>query len=477
MGRDTAGGFTIRDQTSSAPRVLVIDDSDGIRRHLAQLLEPRGWAIDTAGDGRRGIALVEAGAAPDVILLDVMMPELDGVATLRVLRERHPEIPVIMLSVVGRASTIVETMQLGAHDYVNKPFDEEELLFSLENALRAGARRGADSGPVSEEPVWQGALAEVRVLLERVADTDVTALILGESGVGKEIVAREVHAASVRHAGPFVKVNCAALPGELLESELFGHEKGAFTGALQRKQGKFELAQGGTIFLDEIGEMSAELQAKLLHVLQDGSYTRLGGNLELRADARVVAATHRDLAALVVDGGFRQDLYFRLNVVTFRIPPLRERRAELPQLIDLFLDRSARRYRRPRPELSDRLLNLFECHPFPGNVRELENLIKRVVVFESEEQVIAALARGRGRGAGQGPAAFSKVLDEMEATAGQVPLRDVGRRAAIEAQRETISQVLEQTGWNRKEAAELLGVSYKTLLHKIMDCGLTPPGA
>ena len=457
-----------------SPRVLVIDDSDGVRRHLVELLEPRGWAVDTASDGRRGIALIESGAAPDLVLLDVMMPRMDGLTTLRFLRENHPDVPVVMLSVVGRAATIVEAMQLGACDYLNKPFEEDELMAALEAARGAPGAGSPKREAPDDEPVWQGALAEVRVLLERVADTDVTALILGESGVGKEIVARAVHDTSARRDGPFVKVNCAALPGELLESELFGHEKGAFTGALQRKAGKFELAEGGTIFLDEIGEMSRDLQAKLLHVLQDGSYSRLGGNAELRADARVVTATHRDLAALVAEGAFRQDLYFRLNVVTFRLPPLRERRAEIPRLIDHFLERAARRYRRPRPELSPALLGQLERYEFPGNVRELENLMKRVVVFQDEEPVIAALQRGRERLRGGSPAAFSRVLDEMEASAGDVPLRDVGRRAAIEAQREAIEQVLDRTSWNRKRAAELLGVSYKTLLQKIRDCGLTP---
>ncbi|MDH3686752.1 MAG: sigma-54 dependent transcriptional regulator, partial [Myxococcales bacterium] len=298
--------------------------------------------------------------------------------------------------------------------------------------------------------------------------------ILGESGVGKEIVAREVHATSNRSGGSFVKVNCAALPGELLESELFGHEKGAFTGALQRKPGKFEQADGGTIFLDEIGEMSAALQAKLLHVLQDGSFVRLGGNEEQHADVRVVTATHRDLATLVRNRQFREDLFFRLNVVTVTVPPLRERAEEIPALVDHFLARSAKRYRRPRPELSPRLIALLQRYPFPGNVRELENLIKRVVVFESEEPVVAALARGGERAAARGLEAFNRVVDEMEATAGDLPLRDVGRRAAIEAEREAIDRVLQQTAWNRKQAAQLLGVSYKTLLHRIRECGLEP---
>jgi transcriptional regulator with PAS, ATPase and Fis domain len=310
-------------------------------------------------------------------------------------------------------------------------------------------------------------------VLEQISDTDVTVLLQGESGVGKEVVARAVHETSLRTRGPFVKVNCAALPGSLLESELFGYERGAFTGAAARKPGRFELASGGTMFLDEIGEMSQALQAKLLHVLQDGRFTRLGGNREIAVDARIVAATNRDLGELAQRGAFREDLYFRLNVVSLRIPPLRERTEELPALVDYLLRRAAERYQRPLPRLSAKLLALLERHPFPGNVRELENMLKRVLVFGSEAPVIRDLISGAGRGRMERDS-FERLLEEVEAHAGDLPLREVGRRASLEAERGAIERALHHTAWNRKQAARLLGVSYKTLLQKIRDCGLDP---
>ena len=460
-------------------RVLVVDDAEGIRAYLANLLELRGYAVDTAEDGRSALALLEGGAAPDVVLLDVMMPGQDGLETLRRIRDLDPQLPVVMLSVVGRASTIVEAMQLGAADYLNKPFQEEELEAALQGALERRAlaqERDRLAGEViaqGESVVWgSDAMLAVRALLEQVADTDVTMLIQGESGVGKEIVARTAHELSPRRERPFVKVNCAALPADLLESELFGYEKGAFTGASGRKYGKFELAHTGTIFLDEIGEMSPVLQAKLLQVLQDGCFSRLGGNQELRVDVRVLCATNRRLQEMVRAGEFREDLYFRLDVVSVRIPPLRERREEIPALVDGFLRRFSARYEKPVTQLSPVFMEELLRHPFPGNVRELENLIKRVVVLGDEEMILSDLRRGdRGRARS---AALRALLDGLEQSAGALPLREVGRRAALEAERETIDRVLHYTNWNRKAAARLLGVSYKTLLQKIRGCGLLP---
>jgi two-component system response regulator AtoC len=297
----------------------------------------------------------------------------------------------------------------------------------------------------------------------------VTVLIEGESGVGKEIVARAVHDLSRRRDRRFVKVNCAALPGTLLESELFGYERGAFTGAVARKPGRFELASGGTIFLDEIGEMSLALQAKLLHVLQDGRFSRLGGNKEIEVDARVIAATNRDLEELAQRGSFREDLYFRLNVVNVEVPPLRERREEIGALIDHLLRRASARYRRPLVPLTAKLRELLENHALPGNVRQLENLLKRVVVLGSEEPVMRELLSGRL----SRQRTCDQLLDEVTETAGELSLREVGRRASVEAERDVIEQTLLRTQWNRKKAARLLGVSYKTLLQKIRDCGIT----
>lgn len=458
--------------------MLVVDDAEGIRSYLASLLELKGYEVDTAEDGRSALALLEGGAAPDVVILDVMMPGIDGLETLRRMRRLYSDLPVVMLSVVGKASTIVEAMQLGAADYLNKPFEEEELeviLGKLEERRRLEAEReelleAMEEGRV--ETVWRSEpMLKIREVIENVSEADVTVLIQGESGVGKEIVARAVHSTSSRSRGPFIKVNCAALPEELLESELFGYEKGAFTGATFRKPGKFEVANKGTIFLDEIGEMSPALQAKMLQVLQDTEFTRLGGNKEIVVDVRVVCATNQPLLEMVTQKTFREDLYFRLNVVSIDIPPLRDRREEIPDLVDTFLRRYSAQYRKSLRPLSAQLIKAFEHYEFPGNVRELENMIKRIVVLESEDSILDELAR-RAAGQESGRSALRALLEEIEETAGDLPLREVGRRVALQAERETIERALQRTSWNRKQAAKLLNVSYKTLLQKIRDCGL-----
>jgi two-component system, NtrC family, response regulator AtoC len=331
-------------------------------------------------------------------------------------------------------------------------------------------------------------MREVRELVGRVADTDVTVLIRGESGTGKELVARAVHAASPRRDRPFIKVNCAALPAELLESELFGFERGAFTGAIQHKPGKFEFANHGTMFLDEISEMGAPLQSKLLQVLQDGEFARLGGRQDVRVDVRVLAATNRDLERAVADGQLREDLFFRLNVVCITLPPLRQRRDEIPGLTRYFLDHYAAHYNKPSPALATDTLRLFAEYDWPGNVRELENLIKRMVILGTDapirKEVAEAIAR---RTSAPGPI---PALQPSETAAAPNPagepapsplaapsaltgsLKDIARSAAREAERVLIARTLQQTRWNRREAAEILGISYKALLYKIKEAEL-----
>ncbi len=336
-------------------------------------------------------------------------------------------------------------------------------------------------------------MREVHDLISRVADTDVTVLVRGESGTGKELVARAIHAASPRRHRTFVKVNCAALPSELLESELFGFERGAFTGAIQHKPGKFEFAHNGTMFLDEISEMHQPLQSKLLQVLQDGEFSRLGGRGDVRVDARIVTATNRDLDAAVANGGFRADLYFRLNVVSITLPPLRQRRDEIPELTNLFVRRYSEHYNKPPLTLANDTRRLFEEYEWPGNVRELENLIKRAVVLGSDESIRRDLADAiAGRHlrmspipllqprADASPAAAAPVAPRAAAPPPPPPapaavtgsLKDIARHAAREAERELISRTLQQTRWNRREAAEILGISYKALLYKIKEADL-----
>jgi two-component system response regulator AtoC len=337
-------------------------------------------------------------------------------------------------------------------------------------------------------------MREVRDLVSRVADTDVTVLIRGESGTGKELVARAIHATSPRQNKPFVKVNCAALPSELLESELFGFERGAFTGAIQQKPGKFEFANHGTMFLDEISEMHAPLQSKLLQVLQDGEFARLGSRNDVRVDVRIVAATNRDLDRAVADGQFREDLYFRLNVVCITLPPLRQRKDEIPALSALFLEQYAEHYNKQPLVLAQDTLRLFSEYDWPGNVRELENLVKRAVILGSDESIrreIADAIAARTRAAGAIPALQHAALSPSAAAparaagsksngaaaaaapAGPVgSLKDIARQAAREAERELIFRTLQQTRWNRREAAEILGISYKALLYKIKEAEL-----
>ena len=318
--------------------------------------------------------------------------------------------------------------------------------------------------PTSCTPLLDGSpqMRAIAIVIENIADTDATVLIHGESGVGKDLVARAVHGAS-RRRGPFIKVNCAAIPQGLLESELFGHEKGAFTGAHRRKPGQFEYASKGTIYLDEIAELPLALQAKLLHVLQDFRFNRVGGHEPLEVDMRVIAATNRNLEEAMAGGAFREDLYYRLNVVEIKVPPLRERREEIPELASRFLARFNAQYGRQKQLRPKTLARLTE-HTWPGNVRELENVIRRLVVLEDGERAIEALAtRGRnGHCSGPRPS-FPEGL------------REVGRRGAREAERKVLAEVLERVTWNRAEAARILQVSYKTLLTKIAECGLTPP--
>ena len=318
---------------------------------------------------------------------------------------------------------------------------------------------------IDRMPLFSGhhRMREIHSIIESIADTDTTVLIRGESGVGKDLIARAVHTASTRRDAPFVKVNCAAIPQELLESELFGHEKGAFTGAHRRKLGHFEYANKGTIYLDEIGELPIALQAKLLHVLQDFRFQRVGGHAVLQVDARVIAATNGDLEEAMKRGEFRQDLYYRLNVVEIRVPPLRERREEIPILANWFLAKFNAQYGRQKRLMPETLAQLC-VHPWFGNVRELENAIRRLVVLSDGEQIVDALVGGRPTSL---VTASRPIINES--------LREIARRGAREAERKALAEVLDRVKWNRAEASRILKVSYKTLLNKISECGLQPP--
>jgi two-component system response regulator AtoC len=464
-------------------RLLIIDDDLGVREYLSALLGRFGHSVCTAASGEEALENL-ATSRPDLITLDVVLEGMDGIETLRRLKKRIPDVPVVMISGHGHARTIVEAMQLGAADFLRKPFEVEELQLAFQRALetralrreveelRGQATRGSGDLLLASE---DGRMREVRETIEQVADTDITVMIRGESGTGKELVARTLHRMSSRHDKPFVKVNCAALPSELLESELFGFEKGAFTGAQKRKLGKFEFANGGTIFLDEIAEMSPPLQAKLLQVLQDGEFSRLGGERDVQVDTRVLAATNRDLEDAVSKGEFREDLFYRLNVVTVTLPPLRERGAAIPFLIEHFLDKFAREYKKTPKSLSPEALAALVAYPWPGNVRELENMLRRVIVLGGEQAVLHEIvSRTPPASAVASDGGLAAELSAHEfANGGALDLKAIAKRAAAVAEKRVIARVLEQTRWNRKEAAERLQISYKALLYKMKDCGLS----
>jgi two-component system response regulator AtoC len=502
------------------PFISIVDDDSGFANYLRTFLSLRGYETRSYSRGDEIIASIKQGDPPDVVLLDVMMPGMNGLETLRALKTAKPDLQVIMLSGREQASTIVEAVRLGAADYVVKPDDPEGLgEIALDAAIKSAIEKTRLVSEITELRrqlsddqdrafLFWGDSPEMQTIasvIEQVSDSDVTVLIRGESGVGKELVARAIHQRSSRKDRPFVKVNCAALPAELLESELFGHEKGAFTGAATTRIGKFEQADTGTIFLDEIGEMKAALQAKLLHVLQDGQFTKLGSNRPVNVDVRVVAATNRDLEAMMLRGEFREDLYYRLKVIEVTVPPLRERRGEISHLTQFFIDRYARRYNRPVRQLSDVLQQRFLTYEWPGNIRELENMIKRIVILQDESLVIremernprAALAMaGVGAGAGLSTGVNGRAIpplpqddgDEIDlidlpvdgptsadpaAPPPSSRLADIAKSAAMKAERSIIEDTLHQVHWNRRRAAEQLGVSYKTLLNKIKECGIS----
>jgi two-component system, NtrC family, response regulator AtoC len=470
---------------------MVVDDDEAMCTFLEAFLAARGYSAITVGSAEEAVRRYDEGR-PAAVILDIVMPgRMDGLDALALLKKIDRDVPIIILSGHGRTSTVVQAMKLGAADFVNKPFDDIELERPLINALKQH-RLTREVATLREQLEAQSnrtmlfghseRMAEVRDLIDRVADTDVTVLIRGESGTGKELVARALCSSSLRRDKPFVKVNCAALPAELLESELFGFERGSFTGATQHKPGKFEFANHGTMFLDEIGEMSCALQAKLLQVLQDGEFSRIGGKHDVRVNVRIVAATNKNLEQAVGEGQFREDLFFRLNVVSIKMPALRDRREDIPVLCDYFLKKFSVHYNKPYCELSPETLTLLQEYDWPGNIRELENLIKRTVVLGTESAMRKGLTHGVSSAAYPpvqpvaGP--HPRIAHPEPEPAESIPapanysLKDVSRSAARGAERDLISRMLQQTRWNRKEAADMLGISYKALLYKIKENGL-----
>jgi two-component system response regulator AtoC len=461
-------------------QILITDDDSRCSENLAEMVRRLGFHPVVTHTGNEGLTVLRS-LQPALVLLNLLLPDMDGLDVIAKIREEAFDSPIIVLSTFGQVPVVVSAIRSGATNFLTKPVKFEELKVAVENALRQSAspldttqaRKQTDRDRAKYfteyEPLFTHSpkMLAIKETIEQIADTNATVLIRGESGVGKELVARAIHYASNRHDKQLIKVNCAALPSELLESELFGHEKGAFTGAYTRKPGKFELAHMSTIFLDEIGELPLGLQAKLLHVLQDSEFSRLGGRELIRVNARVISSTNRDLEAAVAGGQFREDLYYRLNVVNITVPPLRERREEISILVAYFLKKFNEQFNRQSPLSAETMARLMEHH-WPGNIRELENYVKRLVLLGNEKLVLDAL----GNKSEAQPVKSSRAADASADVLADLDLKEIARNAAREAERAAIRQVLEQVHWNRTEAARLLKISYKALLYKIDQCGL-----
>ena len=449
--------------------VLVVAPEPSAQQHLAGTLSE--WGYEPVCVASMESALLEIAQRRFLVsLLDLGNNVTDLLRRLKI--QGGSPGAIVVIADADASERAVEATALGADDFLQKPFSADDLENVIKSALarpRRSWERTVDDEARKrlrdEVGLWRSPkMSEVREIIEQAARVDVTVLICGETGAGKDVVARAIHDASVRETGPFIKVNCAAVPRELLESELFGHERGAFTGAHQLKIGKFESADRGTIFLDEIGDLHPALQGKLLHVLQDGQFSRVGGRSTVKVDVRVLAATNQDLEQAVAAGRFREDLYYRLNVIQVMVPPLRERPEEIPVLAEYFMQRYSQVFRREGLRLPPETLQRLMHHRFPGNVRELENMIKRMIVLGDP-----LLRRSPLFGA---PPPVEENGIARPAKAASLSLKDIARKAAQVAEREAILQALEQTQWNRVRAAKLLEISYRALLYKIKDSGL-----
>lgn len=456
-----------------AARVVVVDDEEGMCTILRKVLSQEGYTVDAYTRPDEALAHIES-EPPDVVVTDLKMPGWDGMELLRAVRRTSPTTNVIIMTAYATVESAIQAMRDGAYDYITKPFKLDELLLIVERAAertRLKAEKEALTRTLSRpyectELVGESpAMRELRALIAKVAPTDAAVLLRGESGTGKELVARAIHQQSQRANAPFVAINCASIPDTLLESELFGYEKGAFTGADRPKMGLVEVANGGTLFLDEIGDLPLALQAKVLRMLQEHEVQRVGGLRPIRVDVRLIAATNRDLEAAMQERAFRADLYYRLNVISLRLPPLRERTGDIPILVEHFAAKAARKLQRPQPRFLPEALAALEAYPFPGNVRELENLVERLMILCEGNEIgledLPADIRDRGKEAGQLSPALLKatsLLDYRQA-------RDAFERAYFK-------QLMEATRGNVSEAARMSGLSRRHLYEKFEKLGI-----
>lgn len=462
------------------PSVLIVDDEPNIRRMVGALLSAEGYDVRDAADGRTGLAMAEA-QEPDLALVDLMMPgEMDGLSLLQQLRERRPDVPVVMMSGRAALTDAVRATKLGAFTFLEKPLTPEGVLlalasaFELRQARRAAAALREELGISGEMVGDSPVMRDVRTLIARIGPTDARVLITGESGTGKELVAAALHLTSARRDRPFVRVNCAAIPRDLVESEMFGHERGAFTGATDRRLGRFELAHTGTLFLDEVGDLGAEAQAKLLRAIEAREIERVGGGKPIRIDVRILAATNKDLVRAVADGRFREDLLFRLNVIPMQLPPLRDRPGDLPSLVRHFSARHRTRTGQPLIQWNDRALTALSGYRWPGNVRELANIVERLAILHAGSEV--------------GYREVQQVLPAVAADAVSPPFPDSDGRAdhtvptlplsdALDAyERQLISAALVQSDGNVADAARHLQTDRPNLYRRMRRLGLAAAG-
>ena len=448
-------------------RILVVDDDESLRRVMEVQLEQEGYSVASAASAQQTLTMLQL-RSYDLVITDLKMPGLSGIELLKQIRSQYPETIIIILTAFGTVETAVEAMKAGVYDYLTKPVHPEEMSLVVGRALehlRLVNEVRALRSSLDRKYGFENILGHSEVLLQaleiaaRAAHTNSTVLIRGETGTGKELLARAIHFNSSRKDKPLVTINCAAIPKELLESELFGHKKGAFTGAVADRKGKAELADGGTLFLDEIGEMPLELQVKLLRLIQDGEIEKLGSEVRNRVDVRIIAATHRDLQAMIEDGTFRQDLYYRLAVIPLALPPLRERAEDIPDLVQHFFRESQQKNGRPELVMSAVLLPYFARYRWSGNVRELENVMERIVV----------LARGKEITVEDLPRFLRQERGGLEALEIDLPPQGISLEAV---EKELILKALEKCSWNQTRAARYLDISRKTLIYRMERHGL-----
>ena len=450
------------------PKILVVDDEPSHRQMIEAVLSAEGYEIEQAGNGQAAIDAI-AEKFYDLVIMDIRMPEIGGIEALKQIKSISPGIPIIIMTAYASVGTAVDALKSGASDYLTKPLDIEELKILVAKTIRFHQLEEENiylkerlndlfdfSSIIGQSP----AMNKLFETMALVAPSEATVLIVGESGTGKELIANAIHQNSHRKDRPFIKVNCAALPETLLESELFGHEKGAFTGAIARKQGRFQLAHQSSIFLDEIAEMTPATQAKILRVLQEREFEPIGSTQTIKVDTRVIAATNKNLEEEIVDDRFREDLYYRLNVVTLDVPPLRERREDIPHLVDFFLKQYAEKNRRLIQGFTPKATDLLMRYDWPGNVRELENIIERAVIMSRGEVII--------------PLEFPNNIQNLDEGLKDPQINLKPGRSLKEVEKEMILRTLEETGGNRTHAARILGITRRTLQLRLKDYGINP---